>query len=227
MSIVFKKPGYLTTVLAVAVLGVLAVGGYIINVNQNNQKTSPDDTATATFGWGDAQVTKNEPQSSATNVRSQTNSESGSQKQSATGDITGVDFSNPKMFTHESRNFSFEYPQNLRIGRFGQGDTEIIVVQNPDEQIGFQISIRSIDERVAMTKERIQEDLPDLEVRQPRPVQLGADAGQGLAFYSDNEAFGGNSREVWFTFNNHLYQISTYANLDPLLKQVLNSWTFG
>ncbi len=158
--------------------------------------------------------------------------ESGSTNQEATSTQEStstnrrVQFDNPQTFTHDTRRFSFQYPQNFQVGRFDQANTEIIVVQNPDKQAGFQISIRSVDEQIPMTKERIKQDLPDLQVRQPQPVQLGADAGQGLAFYSDNEAFGGSSREVWFTFAGHLYQISTYANLDPLLKQVLNSWTF-
>lgn len=137
-----------------------------------------------------------------------------------------VDFENPKEFIHETHNFSFLYPGNLSVGRFDEGDGETIVIQNAEERVGFQIYITSVGEEIIMTRERIQEDLPDLEVRDPRPVQLGEQSGQGLAFLSDNESYGGSSREVWFTFNGYLYQISTYASLDPLLQQVLNSWEF-
>jgi hypothetical protein len=129
-------------------------------------------------------------------------------------------------YSHPQRNFSFVYPDTLQVGRFEQANGETIVVQNPDKQVGFQISIRPVDENITMSKQRIQEDLPDLQVSDPQPVRLGADAGRGLAFISDNEAFGGDSREVWFTFNNYLYQISTYASMDPLLQKVLDTWTF-
>jgi hypothetical protein len=48
----------------------------------------------------------------------------------------------------------------------------------------------------------------------------------GLAFVSDNEAFGGRSREVWFVYDGYLYQISTYLGMDQLVQNVLASWTF-
>jgi hypothetical protein len=48
----------------------------------------------------------------------------------------------------------------------------------------------------------------------------------GLAFKSDNQAFDGASREVWFVFRGNLYQISTYAWLDPLLQAIFKTWQF-
>jgi hypothetical protein len=201
---------------------VVLAGGVYISWVQSQAGDRPADKqaqANNSVRWGEGKISLEGDVSNSAGVTS-----SSASSRSETG--SQFSFASPKTFTHETLRFSFQYPQKLQVGRFDQGGTEIIVVQNPNEQVGFQISIRSIDEQIAMTKERIQEDLPDLQVRQPQPVQLGADAGQGLAFYSDNEAFDGSSREVWFTFDNHLYQISTYANLDPLLKQVLNSWSF-
>ena len=200
---------------------VLAGGVYIFWIQPpvGNRPADNQGQANNSVQWGEEKVSLEGDVSNgagATSSSTSSRSETGSQ----------FSFTSPKTFTHETRQFSFQYPQNLQVGRFDQGDTEIIMAQNTNERVGFQISIRAVDESIPLTKARIQEDLPDLQVRQPQPVQLGADAGQGLAFYSDNEAFGGDSREVWFTFNDHLYQISTYANLDPLLKQVLNSWTF-
>lgn len=136
-----------------------------------------------------------------------------------------LDVQSTSTYSHPQRNFSFVYPDTLQVGRFEQANSETIVVQNPDKQVGFQISIRPVDENIRMTKQRIKQDLPELQISNAQPVQLGKES-RGLAFFSDNKAFGGNSREVWFTYNNYLYQISTYARLDPLLKRVLNSWSF-
>lgn len=205
-------------VLGLLTTAILAGGVYlVINQTRTDNPSADEQKQTQNSAqWGSGDISL---ESGSTNQQVTPTQES-------TSTDRQVQFDNPKTFTHDKRRFSFQYPQNFRVGRFDQGDTEIIVVQNPNKQVGFQVSIRPIDEQIAMTKKRIKQDLPDLQVRQPQPVQLGANAGQGLAFYSDNEAFGGNSREVWFTFSDHLYQISTYANLDPLLKQVLNSWTF-
>ena len=49
---------------------------------------------------------------------------------------------------------------------------------------------------------------------------------KGVAFRSDNAAFDGDSREVWFVFKGNLFQISTYARLDPLLKAMFATWKF-
>ncbi len=44
---------------------------------------------------------------------------------------------------------------------------------------------------------------------------------------SDNPAFAGASREVWFVFNTNLYQISTYTEFDELLKGLFGTWQFN
>ena len=71
----------------------------------------------------------------------------------------------------------------------------------------------------------IEKDIPDLLITDAQTVEIG-DNYKGLAFKSDNSAFGGASREVWFVFRNNLYQISTYEKFDELLKKVFSTWVF-
>jgi len=132
---------------------------------------------------------------------------------------------NSKEFSDKTLNFSFRYPSDLNVSRFPKDEGEVILVQT-DKGRGFQIMISSFDEPGSvLTEERIKQDIPDLVIKDVQTLLLG-DNGRGLAFISDNENFDGNSREVWFIYKNHFYQISTYTNLDPLLQSVLNTWKF-
>lgn len=208
--------------LIIFVIFVVGVGGYLFYVSVPGQKDAGG--AQQSRGWGDVQVSE---QQQSDRVASSSDAQpTTSQSESVNANTALVDFANPETFEHPQRSFSFKYPGDLSVGQFDERGGEMVVVQDSNRQVGFQIFISPTDENISMSKARIQDDLPDLEVRDPQPVQLGDNTGQGLAFYSDNDAFGGDSREVWFTYDEYLYQISTYASQDPLLKQVLSSWTF-
>ena len=91
---------------------------------------------------------------------------------------------------------------------------------------GVQIIVSPFSEDLhALTQDRIHQDVPDMKISEPQPVEIGANY-TGLAFKSDNDAFNGASREVWFVLRGNLYQISTYDRLDPLLKKIFATWKF-
>jgi len=48
----------------------------------------------------------------------------------------------------------------------------------------------------------------------------------GYTFKSNNPAFDGASSDAWFVYRGSLYQLSTYAHDDALLKGMLATWTF-
>jgi hypothetical protein len=76
----------------------------------------------------------------------------------------------------------------------------------------------------SLSADDVRASIPDMRVVDAQDVELGTE--KGVAFMSDNEAFGGASREVWFYFGGKLYQISTYARLDPLLRAMFGTWKF-
>jgi len=105
------------------------------------------------------------------------------------------------------------------------GGGKTIVLQDTSDN-GIQITVTPFDENIhSLTEERIHQDVPDLAITDPQPVDIG-DNDTGLAFESDNPAFDGASRDVWFVFRGNLYQISTYKRLDPLLKAMFSTWKF-
>lgn len=100
-----------------------------------------------------------------------------------------------------------------------------VVIENGSGD-GVQILMTPLGEDIQdLTEERIKADIPDLVISGSERVEVG-EKHTGLAFKSDNQAFDGASREVWFVYGGMLYQISTYDRLDPLLRAMFGTWEF-
>ncbi|HVV39014.1 MAG TPA: hypothetical protein VHD31_01685 [Candidatus Paceibacterota bacterium] len=136
-----------------------------------------------------------------------------------------------KEYYNSSHNFSLNMPADFtaqEISGDPDGTPYTIVLQDQSSN-GIQIAISPFDEDTGggytLTQARIQQDVPDMQIMEPQVVEVGNNY-KGLAFKSNNEAFGGASREVWFVFRGNLYQISTYERLDNLLKGIFQTWQF-
>lgn len=130
-----------------------------------------------------------------------------------------------KVYKNDTYQFSLNMPEGF-TAREGGGDEGAIITLEDAGGNGIQLTITPFDEDIkVLTEERIKQDVPDLAIRDIEILEIG-DEYRGLAFKSDNEAFDGDSREVWFAFRGNFYQISTYARLDPLLKAVFATWQF-
>ena len=132
-----------------------------------------------------------------------------------------------KSYAHKEFRFSLAIPEGFSAGELptdGAGG-KAVVLQNPQGE-GIQIYIvpAEADTKV-LTAEDIRREIPDMKVEAEEPVTIGPEY-TGVAFLSDNEAFGGASREVWFYFRGNLYHISTYQRLDTLLKAMFATWKF-
>jgi hypothetical protein len=135
-----------------------------------------------------------------------------------------------KDYANDAYGFSLKMPEDFSASEIQSEDSggETVILQDQAGN-GIQIAISPFDEDTdgsyALTQERISQDVPDLKIYDAQVLEVG-DHYKGLAFRSDNEAFGGASREVWFVFRHNLYQISTYERLDDLLKQIFETWQF-
>ncbi|MBY0294045.1 hypothetical protein K2Q08_01785, partial [Patescibacteria group bacterium] len=129
-------------------------------------------------------------------------------------------------YRNERFHLSFNYPATYTVREVGSGLETSILVENTSDNKGIQIFITPYkDTDTTITVERIESEVPDIEVTDPQPILLGT-AGEGLAFRSNNEDFGGDSREAWFIIAGNLYQISTYAEYDEVLKAIFATWSF-
>lgn len=129
-------------------------------------------------------------------------------------------------YSNSEYRFSLKMPEDFTVRQVADLDgAEIILLEDANGQ-GIQILITPFEgDLQVLTPERIQEEIPDMQIIDSEPVEIGANH-LGLAFKSDNEFFGGASREVWFVFRGALYQVSTYERLDDLLKQIFSTWQF-
>ncbi len=130
-------------------------------------------------------------------------------------------------YTNGTYHFSLKLPDSFTAKEIpdAQGQGTSIVIQDSAGQ-GIQIAISPFEEDLHhLTAERIQQDVPDMTMTDVEPIQIGSDYS-GVVFHSNNDAFGGDSREVWFVYQKNLYQVSTYARLDPLLRSIFSSWRF-
>jgi len=126
-------------------------------------------------------------------------------------------------FIHPDYGFSLEYPKELEIRGYQEDEeSQTIVFQKKGGRGGFQIFVTPFEEEGALTKERIIQDLPSALIDEVQEVVLG-DGTRALIFWSE-DSFIGRTREVWFLSGNYLYEITTYADLDVWLAEVLKTW---
>jgi hypothetical protein len=132
--------------------------------------------------------------------------------------------------TQTYRNATYHFSLLVPIGfkatelpMLDPGASTTVFIQNENGD-GIQIRISSWDEPAGdLTQESITSDT-GLSVIDPQPVLIPG--AVGINFKSDNPAFDGDSREVWFVYKSNIYQISTYARDDGLLQSELKTWTF-
>jgi hypothetical protein len=133
----------------------------------------------------------------------------------------------PKEYTNDAYRFSVMMPEAFTAQEIQNSGTggETILLQDKAGN-GIQIVLTPYGEDVhELTIDKIHSDIPDMRIRDTQVLEIGEEY-KGVAFKSDNAAFGGDSREVWFIFRGTLYQITTYAKDDSLLQAMFATWKF-
>lgn len=124
-----------------------------------------------------------------------------------------------KTFTHSTLNFIFEYPEGYTIGNFPEGeDGEVVLLQK--DNVGFQLFIRPFDEDIALTPQRIRQDVSDIVMKNELIISVGG--AQGVVFTSEEQ--GNVTSEIWFVNSGRLYQITTYPEFDRIMADILETW---
>ncbi len=129
-------------------------------------------------------------------------------------------------YTNEQFRFSLTLPQGVTAAQLPfDGKGTAVVLQDASGN-GIQIYVtENVGDTRVLREADIKRQIPDMQVTGVQAVEIGEN-NTGVAFLSDNEAYNGASREVWFVFNGNLYQISTYARLDNLLQAMFGTWKF-
>lgn len=129
-----------------------------------------------------------------------------------------------KTFTHSLIGFSLEYPSDLEVAEFDEGQgARTILFQKPGEQHGFQMFIVPY-QGDTISPERIAKDIPSRVLKDPVEVILGENT-RATVFWSESPTIG-QTREVWFIRNGYLFEITTYAEMDTWLAGILSTIQF-
>ncbi|MFZ2886520.1 MAG: hypothetical protein WA021_01735 [Minisyncoccia bacterium] len=132
-----------------------------------------------------------------------------------------------KEYKNDRLGFSVSMPEDFNAQELmadENGGMPIIIQNASGEGVQIYVTQGQGDARM-ITANDVRASISDMQVSDEEVVEIGSEH-RGVAFKSDNEAFGGASREVWFFFRGNLYQISTYDHLDPLLKAMFSTWKF-
>lgn len=201
---------------------VLLFGGYFILQTDSPVSKLFSSQAAATSQWGTGEDLH------ALFGNSSRDSGNGEVQESVSTTLTPEEIRQylTRTYKNEALGFGFRYPDGFRIGSFRDTPEQTtILLQHTEKRVGLQIVITELEERVELSDEYIAREIPSVAVLDPQPVRIGGER-RGLVFLSRNEAFG-ESREIWFTHRGHLYQVSSYATLDPFVKAVFSTWEFS
>ncbi len=139
----------------------------------------------------------------------------------------GQTYDNPR------QHFSFQYGSQYQVrelinrdqGGLIEDETVVVEARDLNKGDGLEVSISPFpEENVLLTKERIQKDIPDMQIDDAEMMTLGG--VDAFSFSSNNPDFGGASKEVWLVHNNFLFQISAYASSTALFNNILTTWKF-
>jgi len=199
-----------TIIIILAILAILSGGLLALKANRQNSAEA-DFTKVAVDGGG---VSLSE---SASETSGQAND---------IGNNGATESVSPKSGSYKNTKYSFSLslPKSFETRELSDEIGDYVLIEN-GEGDGLQITISPFDDIKVLTAEMIRADIPDMKISEVQVIEIG-DIHKGVAFLSDSPEFGGSSREVWFVFRGNLYQISTYARLDGLLKQVFMTWQF-
>jgi hypothetical protein len=123
---------------------------------------------------------------------------------------------------------AFRYPKEFSVrtvdapNELGE-NVHTILIETDDLKQGVQVVMTPYDGEKPITEELITRELPGLLISETQILEIGNN-NSGLAFKSDNQAFDGASREVWFEYKGYLFQISTYDSNDAFLQSFFTTW---
>lgn len=129
--------------------------------------------------------------------------------------------SNMKLYTNSKHKFLFEYPGEFVVSSFEDGLGETILIQNKSADKSVQIFITLFNEQEPISTTRILKDLPSLLIKNEKEGFIGSN--KAIAFLSDHETLG-NTYEIWFVYNNNLYQIMTKIETAQFLVDIMKTW---
>jgi len=128
-------------------------------------------------------------------------------------------------YTHPDYGFTLKYPGGYTLGRFPEGEGEVVLIQGKNSGEGFQIFISPYNETEEFSKEVILKADPKMKIENDKTVSLGAEGISALSFDSSGDT--GATNEVWFVVDGNLYQATSFKQYGEEMERVLGSIRFN
>jgi len=136
-----------------------------------------------------------------------------------------------RQYTNQKYGFSLQIPENMTVSSFQEGRVGEVILMQANEKGDrnntpwIQFFILPFDEEGLITPERIKQDLPDITINNPQYAVIGQNDFKALIFWGQEPGIG-KTREVWFTRDGHLYQVTTGEKYEKVLGRMLEGISF-
>lgn len=129
----------------------------------------------------------------------------------------------------EDEMFSFSYPSDFTntdlIESLPNGkERRNIIFKGSGEKDNFQLVISDFDDK-PITIERIKKEIPNIDMQNAQ--EIAVDNAKGVVFTTTDKDSKLTTREIWFSRDLKLYQISTYPEFDTKMEEILVSWRWN
>ena len=131
-------------------------------------------------------------------------------------------------YLHGNNTFRLMYEGNMKFSnlfqREGAQETETVIFSSPEKNKGFQIFIAEYENTAPLTIETIALQNKNLDIFDPGAIDVNGE--QGVVFLSAEKGTPTNTREIWFTHQGKIYQVSTYPDYGEKVMEMLTSWVW-
>ena len=205
-------------VLVVAAVVVVAVGVWFVNGGKMGGENTADSVAAKESG--------------ATIATTSASSDNGlSNGMSLAADAAAyAEAPLNRVYTDATYGFSVNYPEGLTETVLPGDDSspsapkETVLIED-ENGLGFQVAVSPFaEDNPNITPDRILEDVPDMVINSPAPVNLGNGRGQGTTFLDGAPNDPNTNRQIWFAGGGYLYQITSMPVFDAAMQKILKTW---
>ena len=128
-------------------------------------------------------------------------------------------------YENERYGFSYYHSPQSSITEYDEGGGAMTVVQENLEKVrGLQIFIVPYGETI-ITEERFKKDIPSGVRYNIEETQLGKPGISAVTFNSYDQLLG-ETRELWFIYKGHLYEITTFNGFGDWFAPIMQTWRF-
>lgn len=128
-------------------------------------------------------------------------------------------------YQNDRYGFYFYHSPEANITEYDEGDGATTIVQENFSNLrGLQIFIVPYTEPT-VSEERFKLDIPSGVIKNLATTTLGKIKVPAITFNSFDENLG-ETREIWFIHEGHLYEITTFKGIRDWLTPIIQSWRF-